>query len=315
MLNIVFLDEYSINDADLSKIKKLGNYTGFEFTAPEHVVQRAANADILIVNKVRITADILRQLPKLKLICEAATGVDNIDVDAAAQAGIPVKNAKGYSTHSVAEATLGGAIALLRESVYYDNFVKSAQYSNSQRLFNYDRPTRQLFGKNWGIIGLGTIGHTVAKLAEAFGCSVAYHSVSGIARPENYPLMSLDNLLQWADIISLHTPLNNKSRGLISTQQFAQMKPSALLINVSRGGVVDEDALADALNNKTIAGACVDVFASEPTPNSNPLLHLNDPFSLLASPHNAWSARESIDNLVDSIANNISEFINSLQNN
>ena len=313
MLNIVFLDEYSVNDADLSKIKKLGNYTGFDFTPPEQVISRAGNADILIVNKVKISADIISKLPRLKLICEAATGIDNIDAQAAKNAGIPVKNAKGYSTHSVAEATLGGAIALLRQSVYYDNFVKSAHYSNSDRLFNYDRPTRQLFGKNWGIVGLGTIGHTVAHLAETFGCSVAYHSVSGVARPEKYPLMTLDNLLEWADIISLHTPLNNLSRGLIGQQQFDRMKPSALLINVSRGGVVDEHALACALNNKTIAGACVDVFAQEPTSANNPLLHLNDPFSLLASPHNAWSARESIDNLVNSIADNISDFINSQQ--
>ena len=309
MYNIVFLDEYSINDADLSTIKQLGNYTGYEFTTPEQVIPRATDADILIVNKVRISAHIIANLPRLKLICEAATGVDNIDVSAANAAGIPVKNAKGYSTHSVAEATLGGAIALLREATYYDSFVKSGSYSDSPRLFNYDRPTRQLFGRNWGIIGLGTIGHTVATLAEAFGCSVAYHSVSGSIRPEKYPLMSLDNLLRWADIISLHTPLNDRSRGLIGPQQLALMKPSALLINMSRGGVVDEAALADAINNHHIAGACIDVFSSEPLPANNPLLAVNNPAALLLSPHNAWSARESIDNLIASIAQNITDFL------
>ena len=149
MANIVFLDEYSLNDADLNGIRALGNYTGYEFTAPEQVLERAANADILIVNKVKLTADIIGNLPKLRLICEAATGVDNIDVQAAAARGIPVKNAKGYSTHSVAEATLGGAIAMLREIVYYDGFVKQGEYSSSPRLFNYDRPTRQLYGRKW----------------------------------------------------------------------------------------------------------------------------------------------------------------------
>ena len=144
MANIVFLDEYSLNDADLNGIRALGNYTGYEFTAPEQVLERAANADILIVNKVKLTADIIGNLPKLRLICEAATGVDNIDVQAAAARGIPVKNAKGYSTHSVAEATLGGAIAMLREIVYYDGFVKQGEYSSSPRLFNYDRPTPQM---------------------------------------------------------------------------------------------------------------------------------------------------------------------------
>ena len=312
MLNIVFLDQYSINDADLSAIKQLGNYIGYEFTSTEQIIPRAADADILIVNKVRISADIIAQLPRLKLICEAATGVDNIDVNAAAIAGIPVKNAKGYSTHSVAEATLGGAIALLRETTYYDSFVKSGSYSASNRLFNYDRPTRQLFGRNWGIIGLGTIGHTVANLAETFGCSVAYHSVSGVARPEKYPHLPLNDLLQWADVISLHTPLNDRSRGLIGRTQFNLMKPSAILVNVSRGGVVDESALADAINNRQIAGACVDVFSSEPLPANNPLLNVNDPAALLLSPHNAWSARESIDNLVASIAQNISDFMRTL---
>ena len=146
MANIVFLDEYSLNDADLNGIRALGNYTGYEFTAPEQVLERAANADILIVNKVKLTADIIGNLPKLRLICEAATGVDNIDVQAAAARGIPVKNAKGYSTHSVAEATLGGAIAMLREIVYYDGFVKQGEYSSSPRLFNYDRPTRPQMG-------------------------------------------------------------------------------------------------------------------------------------------------------------------------
>ena len=154
MANIVFLDEYSLNDADLNGIRALGNYTGYEFTAPEQVLERAANADILIVNKVKLTADIIGNLPKLRLICEAATGVVNIDVKAAAARGIPVKNAKGYSTHSVAEATLGGTIAMLREIVYYDGFVKQGEYSSSPRLFNYDRPTRQLYGRKWGIVGL-----------------------------------------------------------------------------------------------------------------------------------------------------------------
>ena len=183
MANIVFLDEYSLNDADLNGIRALGNYTGYEFTAPEQVLERAANADILIVNKVKLTADIIGNLPKLRLICEAATGVDNIDVQAAAARGIPVKNAKGYSTHSVAEATLGGAIAMLREIVYYDGFVKQGEYSSSPRLFNYDRPTRQLYGRKWGIVGLGAIGQRVALLANAFGCKVLGYNRSPKALP------------------------------------------------------------------------------------------------------------------------------------
>lgn len=308
MLNIVFLDGYSLNDADLSAVKALGNYTGYEFTAPEQVLERAAKADVLIVNKVKITADIINALPRLRLICEAATGIDNIDTAAAAARGIPVLNAKGYSTYSVAEATLGGAIAMLREVTYYDTFVKDGRYSASTRLFNYDRPTRRLYGRRWGIIGLGAIGRTVAGMAETFGCEVAYHSVSGAKRAEKYQEKNLDELLAWADIVSIHSPLNDKTRGLIGKAQLERMKHDAILINVARGGIVDEKALADALDNNTIAGAVVDVFSKEPMPAENPLLHVKDPYKLLLSPHNAWSAKESIDNLVAAIAENIISF-------
>lgn len=309
MAKIVFLDEYSLNDANLSGIRALGDYTGYEFTAPEQIVERAADADILIVNKVRLTAEILNRLPKLRLICEAATGVDNIDVQAAAALGIPVRNAKGYSTRSVAEATLGGAIALLREIVYYDAFVKSGDYSASPRLFNYDRPTRRLYGRKWGIIGLGAIGHAVAELACAFGCEVAYHSVSGSKREERHPEMNLTELLKWADVLSIHSPLNDKTRGLIGRNELRCMKPSAILVDVARGGIVDEQALADALDGGLLAGAAVDVFSQEPIPADNPLLKIKDPYKLLLSPHNAWSAKESIDNLVEAIADNIREFL------
>lgn len=308
MENIVFLDEYSVNDADLSGIKKLGNYTGYQFTLPEEVVERAKDADIVIVNKVRLTADILNKLPRLKLICEAATGIDNIDTEAAKAHGISVKNAKGYSTDSVAEATLGGAIAMLRETVYYDKFVKDGEYSSSTRLFNYDRPTRRLHGRRWGIIGLGTIGHAVASLAEAFGCEVAYHSVSGSKMEEKYPEKTLPELLGWADILSIHSPLTDATRGLIGKKELASMKPDAILINVARGGIVDEKALAEALDERVISGAVIDVFSKEPLPADSPLLKVQDPYTLLLSPHNAWSAKESIDNLVAAIVKNIEDF-------
>lgn len=310
MKNIVFLDEYSINGADLSGIKRIGNYTGYDFTTPEQIIERAKDAEILIVNKVKLTAEVIDSLPKLQLICEAATGVDNIDTAAAARRGIPVKNAKGYSTHSVAETTLGGAIALLREVVYYDQFVKSGSYSSSPRLFNYDRPTRQLYGRKWGIIGFGAIGHEVAHLAEAFGCEVAYHSVSGSKREEKYPEYELKELLNWADVISVHSPLNDKTHNLIGQEELNAMKSHAILINVARGGIVNEQALADALDANRIAGAVVDVFSKEPIPADNPLLNIKDPHKLLLSPHNAWSAEESIANLVDAIEANIHSFLN-----
>ena len=213
---------------------------------------------------------------------------------------------------------------MLREIVYYDGFVKQGEYSSSPRLFNYDRPTRQLYGRKWGIVGLGAIGHAVAELAGAFGCEVAYHSVSGNKRAEKYPEMELMELLKWADILSIHSPLNERTRGLIGMAELRCMKPTAILVNVARGGIVDEaalaealddgwivdeQALADALDGGILCGAVLDVFSQKPIPADNPLLKIKDPYRLLLSPHNAWSAQESIDNLVQAIVENIQTFL------
>lgn len=307
--DIVFLDEYSLAGRDLTAVKALGNYTGYETTTPDQTVARCANADIVITNKVCIDAAAMAQLPRLRLICVAATGMNNIDLTAAAERGIEVRNAAGYSTHSVAETTLGSAIALLRETTYYDHFFKSGGYAASSRLFNFDRPTRQLHGRNWGIIGLGAIGREVARLAAAFGCEVRYTSTSGAVRPEDYPALPLDELLAWADIVSIHCPLSDRTRGLVGTDALRRMKPSAILINVARGGIVDEQALAEALDNNRIAGAALDVFSHEPIEAQSPLLRLQDPYKLLASPHNAWATAEAIDVLIGCIVRNIEEFL------
>ena len=255
-----------------------------------------------------IDAATMDSLPNLRLICVAATGMNNIDLNAAAERGIEVKNAVGYSTYAVAETTLCSALSLLREVTYYDNFFKSGKYSAAERIFNFDRPTAQLRGKRWGIIGLGNIGREVARLAEAFSCEVCYFSTSGVARDEQYPALSLNELLTTSDIVSIHCPLTPRTYDLISNEELAQMKPSAILINVARGGIVNEAALAEALNNKQIRGAALDVFSAEPLRES-PLYNLQDPHRLLASPHNAWSSVEAIDRLIDCIAGNIQEYI------
>ncbi len=307
-MKIVFLDEYSLGGRDLSRITVLGEYTGYEITSPDEVLEHCKGAEVVISNKVYLSRETMLQLPDLKFIAVAATGMNNVDLEAAHELGIGVRNAVGYSTHSVAEATISAALSLLRNAGYYDRFFKSGDYARSERIFCINRPVRQLFEKRWGIIGLGNIGREVARLAEAFGCEVAYHSTSGIARGERYPQMSLDELLGWADIISIHAPLNDATRNLIGAEQFAQMKDRAILINVARGGIVDEAALAEALNNGNIAGAALDVFSSEPL-SSSPLYSLKDPDTLLASPHTAWAAEESVDILVGCIADNISAYI------
>jgi lactate dehydrogenase-like 2-hydroxyacid dehydrogenase len=253
-MNIVFLDEYSLGGIDLSRIKQLGNYTGYEKTTPGEIAERCIDADIVITNKVPLRAEAIKVLPQLKLICIAATGMNNVDLEAAAERGIEVRNAVGYSTHAVTETTIGAAIALLRQSIYYDRYVKSGEYAASDAPFHFGRPLHQLYGKRWGIIGLGAIGHKVAEVAAALGCQIAYTSTSGVERQEPYPAMPLDELLRWSDIVSIHAPLNDRTRGLVGARELALMKPSALLINVARGGIVDEQALADALDNKRLAG-------------------------------------------------------------
>ena len=285
--NIVFLDEYSLGDADLGSIRALGNYTGYRTTAREEVADRCREADVVITNKVVFRRETLRQLPRLRLICVAATGMNHIDLEAAAELGIAVKNAVGYSTHAVTETTIGAAIGLLRQTVYYDRYVKTA-YAGSPLQYHFGRTTRQLYGSKWSIVGLGNIGRSVARVAEALGCRIAYTSTSGVVREEPYPEKPLDELLRWADV--------------------ALMKPSAILINVARGGIVDEAALAAALDAGRLAGAGLDVFTHEPLEAGNPLLSVREPDRLLLSPHNAWSPVEAIEILVECIARNIRDF-------
>lgn len=307
-MNIVFLDEYTLGGTDLTAIRQLGNYIGYASTRPEQVIERSKDAEVIIVNKVIIGRKEMEQLPKLRLICVAATGVNNIDLDAAKEYNISVRNAVGYSTHTVAEATLGSILALQRQVIYYDRYVKSGAYSASGEWVNFDRPTHRLWGKNWGVIGMGNIGREVARLATAFGCNVAYTSTSGAIRKEEYEQKDLDSLLAWADVISVHCPLNEHTKGLIGERELALMKPSSLIVNVARGGIVTEEAVAHALDNGVIAGAAFDVYPTEPMPADSPLLHIADKDKLLLSPHNAWSAVESIENLVECIATNIKNY-------
>ena len=311
MIKIVFLDEYSLGGYDLSAIKSLGEYIGYDRTTPEQTLERCKDATVVITNKVYISGQMMSQLPNLKLIAIAATGMNNVELDAAAELGIEVKNVSGYSTYSVAEATLGAALSLLRNSAYYDNYFKSGAYAATNDIFHSGRPISMLRGKNWGIIGLGAIGHQVAHLAEAFGCNIAYSSTSGVVREERYVHKNLPELLQWADVISIHSPLNAKTAGLIGKAELEQMKSTAIIINVARGGIIDEQALADALNDRNIAGAALDVFSSEPL-HSSPLYSLNDPYTLLASPHTAWAADDAVKLLIDGIAANIKNFLLSL---
>ena len=304
MKKIVFLDEYSIAGRGLEKITSQGEYIAYENTAKEQVVERLKGATIAITNKVVIDGDAMRQLPDLKLICVAATGMNNVDLETAKELGIEVKNAVGYSTTSVAETTLASALALARNIVYFDEYFHDGRYAKADRAFCYDRFTFELRGKKWGIIGMGNIGREVARLASAFGCEVRYFSTSGVKREEQYPAMELNELLEWSDIVSVHSPLNERTRGLVGRNELQKMKPTSIIINVARGGIIDEAALAEALDSGWVAAAALDVFSVEPLRESA-LYNIKDKYRLLASPHNAWSAAEAIDRLIDCVAENI----------
>ncbi len=303
-INIVFLDEYSLGDADLSPIRALGNYTAYHHTSPEQILGRCLEADVVITNKVPFDRATIQALPRLRLIAIAATGMNHIDLEAAREAGVEVRNAVGYSTHSVTETTIGAAIALLRQVPYYDRYTK-CEYASSPLQFHFGRPTHSLYGSTWGIIGLGNIGREVARIATALGCRVVYTSTSGVKRAEDYPALPLGELLRQSDIVSIHCPLTPRTRDLIAREELKAMKPTAVLINVARGGIVNEQALSEALNRNELAGAALDVFTEEPLTPSNPLLQVTDPDKLLLSPHNAWSPCESVVTLVECIRQNI----------
>jgi glycerate dehydrogenase len=308
MAKIVFLDEYSLGDMDLSPIKNLGEYVGYDRTSKKQVLERCQDAEVVICNKTVLRGETLRALPNLRFVAIAATGMNNVDLDVAAELGIGVKNVAGYSTSSVAEATMTFALSLLKNTEYFDNYFKSGAYAATEDIFHFGRPVRQLRGSRWGIIGMGAIGREVARLASAFGCEVAYTSTSGAARKEDYPQMALEELLAWADVVSIHCPLTPATKGLIGEKELSMMKPTSIIINVARGGIIDEEALAKALNNKTIAGAGLDVFSREPL-HSSPLYELEDNYTLVAAPHTAWAADAARTVLIQRIAENISEYL------
>lgn len=306
-MKIVILDSYSFGNTDLSPITSLGECTIHDNSTQEQVVDRCQSADVVVTNKVKIFREQMDALPDLRLICVAATGTNNVDLEYAEIKGITVLNVPAYSTQSVTEATVSMVLALLRNTLYYDNYVKSGLYAASGRCFNVDMPISQISGKRWGVIGMGNIGKSVAGMASAFGAKVCYYSTSGMNNANDYPQVTFDELLESCDIISVHCPLNNATTALLGYAEFCKMKNTAILVNVGRGGIVVESDLAKALNEGVIAGAALDVFEQEPIHVSNPLLSVLDSYRLILAPHSAWSAAEARDVLIATIAQNISK--------
>lgn len=310
-MKIVFLDTYTVADLaeELAKFTELGTYVGYTTTPPDQVVERLAGAQVAITNKVYIGEAEMAALPDLELICIAATGTNNVDLQAAERRGIPVKNVSGYSTESVAQLTFSLLFALGMDLLHLNAAAYDGTYEQHPAFGYWRRPFYELFGKRFGIIGLGAIGNRVGALAQAFGAEAYYYSTSGRnteGRP--FPHLPLNELLATSDVISVHCPLNDATRDLIDLAELQQMKPSALLINVARGGIVNEPALVRALNDGVIAGAASDVFTTEPIPEGHPFLAVEDRSRLLLTPHMGWASVEARATLLAGVRENIGGF-------
>ena len=306
-MKIVFLDAATLGDTPLDPISGLGELICYSTSTQEEALCRVGDCEVVITNKVRITKELLDAAPQLKLVCEAATGTNNIDMEECAKRGIPVRNVAGYSTDSVVQATFMHMLSLLGNAPYFDNVVKSGEYSRSGLFTDVTRPFIEMTGKTIGIIGMGTIGSKVAKVAEAFGMKVVYFSTSGTSHCKEYPSLPIEELMRVSDVVTIHAPMNERTNGLVDERLLKMMKPSAIILNAGRGGIIVEKDLAKALDEGWIAGAGIDVFCTEPVPEDNPLLHLKDPGKIRFTPHTAWASVEARERLVAKIAENISK--------
>ena len=317
-MKILILDAATFGeDIDISKFNELGEVTVYAKSTKKEALERleAVNPDAVITNKVVIGNDEMQVAPNLKIILEAATGYNNIDIECARTLRIKVANVAGYSTMSVVQHTFALFFYLYEKMRYYDDYVKSGEYSKSTIFTNFSNVFGELAGKTWGIVGLGHIGSRVADAARAFGCKVVYYSASGNTYDTEYEKVDLDTLLKESDIISIHAPLNQYTKDLFNYENLKKMKKSAYLINVGRGPIVNDADLAKALNEGEIAGAGLDVLTTEPMPADNPLLAIKDSNKLVITPHNAWATYEARVRLLDEIYNNLNSFINGEERN
>ena len=306
-MKIVFLDAGTMGTSSLAPIESQGELVAWPNSTPEESVARVSDCDVLIVNKIKVNDRLLDAAPRLRLVCEAGTGINNIDVDACERRGVLVRNVAGYSTDSVVQETFMHILNLLGNGAYFDEVVKSGAYSRSGLFTDYSRPFIEMAGKTLGVIGLGAIGSKVARIGTAFGMNVVYYSTSGTSHSTEYPSVPLERLMRESDVISVHAPYNERTAGLVGEKELRMMKPKAIIVNMGRGGIVVEDALAKVIDEGVIGGAGLDVYSVEPIPAGPPLLHTRHPERLSLTPHVAWASIEARERLIQSIADNIAK--------
>ena len=306
-MKIVFLDRSTLGeDISIEKFNALGEVISYDITTPSETLSRIKDADVVVTNKVVISKEMMQQ-SQLKLICVAATGMNNIDLEYAKQSNIEVKNVAGYSTNSVAQLTFSLVLKFMQHLDFYDNYVKEGNWQKSPIFTNIDKPFHELEGKSWGIIGLGSIGQKVASIATAFDCKVSYYSTSGLNTNSTYEQKSLEALLSSCDIISIHSPLNEKTLNLLNKNNMNLLKEKAIVINVGRGGIINEADLAFIVDSKEIYFG-MDVASKEPIAEDSPMLYIKNKERLVLTPHIAWASIEARERLVEGIYNNIVEF-------
>ncbi|MBN1044618.1 D-2-hydroxyacid dehydrogenase [Clostridium botulinum] len=310
MKQIVVLDGRTLGNVDFSKLNEFGNVTYYDLTSSNEVEERIKNANIVLTNKVVLNENNLKNAKNIELICEMATGFNNIDVKYAKENNIAVTNVAGYSTNTVAQHTFAMALNLYDKIAYFDNYVKSKEYSRSNVFTNVDEVYRDINEKVWGIVGFGAIGKKVAKIADAFGCKVIYYSTSGKNSNSEYDRVSFEELLEKADVISIHAPLNENTKKLMNYEAFKKMKKDSILINMGRGPIVVDEDLAKAIDENLIGGAGLDVFEIEPIPENNPLLSIKNKEKLVLSPHIAWASEEARNRLFNDLLENIRVYNN-----
>lgn len=315
-MKLVILERDSAGtDIDVSCFEQFGTVTCYANTTAAQAAERIKDADIIISNKAPMNQSTLTDAPNVKLICLLATGYDCVDLTYCKSRGIKVANVVNYCTPAVAQHTLLLALMLSGKTAFYDQYVKSGAYSAQERFSNFDRTFHDLEGMTWGIIGMGTIGRKVASLADAFGCKVQFYSASGNSTCTDYPRVGLDTLLCTSDIVSLHCPLTDRTRSLIDKHAFEKMKPTAILINVARGPVVNTQDLYEALTTGKIMAAGLDVLEKEPMAHNNPLSQIQDSTKLIITPHMSWASVESRTRLIAEVAKNIQAFLDGVDRN
>ncbi len=308
-MEIVFLDRKTLGkDISLEKFNELGNVTIYETTNEDEVLERVKNCDVVVSNKVVISKETMEK-SNIKLICITATGTNNVDLEYAKEKGIEVKNVVAYAKSTVAQLTITLALHFIQKLDYYKDYVKKGEWEKSDIFTHLDKPFYDLENKNWGIIGLGNIGQRVANIAKAFECKVNYYSTSGKNSNSDFNQMSLEELLKTSDVISIHSPLNSATRNLINKSNLPLLKDGAILINVGRGGIINEDDLAKQLDKEKVLYCGLDVVEHEPIKKENPLNYIKNKDRLVITPHIAWASIEARNKIVDTTFKNIKEFI------